>query len=93
MFMDKETAEAWGEQQAREIKNLKAVKKAEKERIINIINELPSFDWGESIVIDKPRLLREINGETSHRFHECDVIAENDMKKRKKRILDKSRDV
>ena len=37
--MDKESAKAWGEQQAREIKNLKAMKKSEKDRIIKIIKE------------------------------------------------------
>ena len=39
MLMDKESAKAWGEQQAREIKNLKAMKKSEQDRIIKIIEK------------------------------------------------------
>jgi len=43
--MDKETAKAWGEQQAREIKNLKAMKKNERHRSIKIINnEIKQWD-------------------------------------------------
>ncbi len=39
MVMDKEAAEAWAEQQAREIKNLKAMKTNERRRIFRKIRE------------------------------------------------------
>ena len=42
MLVDKETADAWAEQQAREIKNLKAVKNNERERAVKLVNEFRS---------------------------------------------------
>ena len=39
--MDKETADSWAEQQAREIKNLKAMRKSERDRIIKIVKTYP----------------------------------------------------
>lgn len=39
MFMDSETAKAWAEQQAREIKNIKAAQKGERKRIFKRIRE------------------------------------------------------
>ena len=39
MLMNKETAEALAEQQTREIKNLKAMKRSERRRILKIIRE------------------------------------------------------
>ncbi len=61
MFMDSETAKAWGEQQAREIKNLKAMRKNERDRIIKIIKNMHGVGSYEGkFLIRKDDLLRAI---------------------------------
>ena len=40
MLMDKETADAWAEQQTREIKNLKAMQNSERERTKELIHKI-----------------------------------------------------
>ena len=63
--MDKETADAWAEQQAREIKNLKAMKRSEKNRVIKMIEKLNIWQPECSyICVDKKELKKQLNSPT-----------------------------
>jgi len=62
--MDKETAKAWAEQQAREIKNLKAMKRSEKNRILKIIEDIniwqPDYRF---VCFDREELMARLNSQ------------------------------
>ena len=56
MLMDKETADAWAEQQTREIKNLKTMRDSERKRIIEIIKS----HIGQTYPINCKAIIKEI---------------------------------
>ena len=63
--MDKESAEAWRKQQVREIKNLKAMKKSEKNRILKVIESIniwqPEYRF---VCFDREELKTQLNTST-----------------------------